>query len=58
MIRPYVDAHARRNGDKMVALPAREVVFRVKVDPQKGALWCLHHLEQLIEKLSDIVANS
>jgi hypothetical protein len=29
---------------------AREVVFRVKVDPQKGALWCLHHLEQLIEK--------
>ena len=21
MIRPYVDAHARRNGDKMVALP-------------------------------------
>jgi hypothetical protein len=37
--------------------PAREAVFRVKVDPQKGALWCLHHLEQLIEKFRIAISD-
>ena len=46
---PYT--HAPHTPQTAPKLPrAREVVFRVKVDPQKGALWCLHHLEQLIEK--------